>query len=268
MKRLLFLSPFLILGARAETLTPVKDSDVYSFLGPNGGPTSTIFSLGVNSTPTDSATLHSQKTLIQFNISALTIPADQIGSAKLRLFVIPPSAEFGALSPGNVHVHRQAAAWGDVTASYPQWATFSSAGEIGIIPILASSAEKWVEVDITPTVIAWKSSAVPNNGLFLAPQADRTSPTLNVTFTSMEVTGYEPQLVVERKVIPPVLSVVAAGGAITVKWPVAGSEGWTLQRATTLAGPWTANTAAVASVSGNWQIQPANVGREFFRLVK
>ena len=255
--------------APAETLTPTKDSDVYSYLGPNGGPTSTIFSLGVSSTPPESVTLHSQKTLIQFNTSAITIPAGEIGSAKLRLFVIPPSAEFGTLSPGNVHVHRQASAWGPVTGAFPQWATFQSAAEIGVIPITIASSETWVEVDITATVIAWKNGSVPDNGLFLAPFTDRLSPTLNVTFTSMEVPGYEPQLVVTRKVSTPILSIASSGGAITVKWPVTGSEGWTLQRTTNLAtGPWVANTDAVTTVYCNYQIQPSNVGREFFRLVK
>lgn len=268
MKRLII--PLLLMASAAfaetVTLTPTKDSDVYSYPG-DGNPTSTIFSLGVSSTPPDYPSLHSQKSLIQFDLSALPFPASEIGSAVLRLFVFPPDPAYGALYPGDVYVRRQAIPW-TVTATTPKWPTFQSAEEMGSFPVLAASANQWVRHDITPTAIGWAAGTFPNNGLFLAPLADRTSPSLNVTFASMEVPGYQPQLVVTRKVPLPPLAIQSTGAMITLRWPVSGSDGWVLERADSPVGPWTANTAAVSSAGGQWELQTAALAREFFRLAK
>jgi hypothetical protein len=89
-----------------------------------------------------------------------------------------------------------------------------------------------------------------------------------VTFASMEVPGYSPEIIVTRKVTPPSLAIQSSGGTVTLQWPVTGSEGWVLQRADSPAGPWVANTATTSIVAGNHQLQPAMLTREFFRLVK
>jgi len=253
--------------AQTVTLTPVQDSDVYSYPG-DGNPTSTVFSLGVNSTPPDYPTLHSQKSLIQFDLSALPFPPSEIGSAVLRLFVLPPDPAYGSLYPGDVYVRRQAVAW-SVTATTPKWPTFQSAAEMGSFPVLTASANQWVQHDITPTAIGWASGTYPNHGLFLAPLTDRMSPSLNVTFASMEVPGYEPQLVITRKVPVPVLAIQSEGMNLTLAWPVAEGAGWVLEQADHPAGPWTANTSTASAEAGRWQVRmTADAPRGFFRLAK
>jgi hypothetical protein len=270
MKRFLALSLLLcsIAGAQSVTLTPSKDTDVYSF-GNGGFPTSTRSTLGVNSTPLDSyPESHSQKSFIQFNTSGVTIPAAEVGKAVLRMFVLMPEPMYGTLTPGNVHVHVQESDWGAVTASTPKWAAFKSAGEIGTIPVLLSSAETWVELDITSTVVGWLNGTIQNHGVFLASQTEFMTPGINVSFASMEVPGYQPQLVITKKVVPPVLSIASNNGGVTLQWPVTGSTGWVLQRADSPAGPWVNNAATVSNSGGIYQLQPTMIGREFFRLAQ
>lgn len=269
MKRIISLLFASAVAAIAQTVTftPSQDSDVYSYPG-DGMPTSTTFSLGVSSTPPDYATLHSQKSLIQFNLSSLPFPASEIESAVLRLFVLPPDPTYGPLYPGNVFVRRQAVAW-TVTASTPKWPTFQSAEELGSFPVGTADANMWVQHDITSVVTGWVSGAYPNYGIFLAPESDRLSPSLNVTFASMEVTGYQPQLIITRKVPKPALAIRSEGSGITLAWPVADSTGWVLERAENPGGPWTASTISASSAGGQWQVQTtASSSHEFFRLAK
>lgn len=272
MKTWMVISLIAISGLRAETVTlkPVKDSDVYSYPGA-GQPTSTIFSLGVSSTPPSYPTLHSQKSLIQFSLSSLPFSAAEIASAELRLYVLPPDPAWGDLYPGDVHVHRQAADWGAVTASSPKWTAFQSAAPMGSFPVTVESANGWVGHDVTETVIGWAAGTFPNHGLFLAPAEDRMSSSLNVTFASMEVPGYEPRLVIARKPPPPPPLAISGGASgIVLEWPVAGSAGWTLETAENLAGPWTPPAASPVQDGGVWRlVRPLNPsGREFFRLSK
>jgi hypothetical protein len=269
MKRSILALILAVSSASAEPviLYPVQDSDVYSYPG-DGNPTSTSFSLGVSSTPPDSTTLHSQKSLIQFDLSSLPFPASEIGSAVLRLYVFPPDPTYGSLSPGDVHVHRQSVAW-TVTATTPKWPAFQSAGDMGSFPVLAGSANQWVQHDITVTAAGWAAGGFPNHGLFLSPLTDRMSPSLNVTFASMEVPGYQPQLVITRKVPLPPLAIQVTGATVTLQWPVNGSDGWVLERADSPAGPWMPSPAQVTSAAGQWQVQTSAVAtKEFFRLVK
>lgn len=270
MKRFPALSLLLcsIAGAQSVTLTPSKDTDVYSF-GNGGFPTSTRATLGVNSTlESYYPESHSQKSFVQFNTTGVTIPAAEVGKAVLRLFVVMPDASFGTLAPGNVHVHVQASDWGTITATTPKWVAFQSAGEIGTIPITANSMETWVEVDITSTVVGWLNGSIQNHGVFLASQSEFMTPGINVTFASMEVPGYQPQLVITKKVVPPVLTIASSNGSVTLQWPVTGSSGWVLQRADSPAGPWVANTATFSNSGGIYQLQPPMIGREFFRLAQ
>lgn len=269
MKRSIFALILAVSSASGEPviLYPVQDSDVYSYPG-DGNPTSTNFSLGVSSTPPDYATLHSQKSLIQFDVSSLPFPASEIGTAVLRLYVFPPDPTYGPLYPGDVYVRRQAVAW-TVTATTPKWPMFQSAGDMGSFPVLTGYANQWVQHDITGTVAGWVAREFPNHGLFLAPLTDRMSPSLNVTFASMEVPGYQPQLVITRKVPLPPLVIQVTGATVTLQWPVNGSDGWVLERADSPAGPWTPNTAQVTSAAGQWQVQTSAVAtKEFFRLAR
>lgn len=254
------------LAATGETITlaPTKDSDIYSYTDRATGSTGT---LGVNSSGVGSP--HSQRTLIQFNLAGLSIPAAEIGSAKLRLFVVPPDPAFGALVPGNVEILRQTAAW-TITSPTLRWNHFQAADPVAMLAVPAGSSGSWVEVEVKPLVVAWASGSVANHGFAL--QAESETISVNVTFAAMEATGYGPQLVVTRAeapVVPPVLTMTPSSTAMQLRWPVSGSTGWVLQTADSLSGPWTQVSGAVQS-AGNWEysVTPNSSGRGFFRLSK
>ena len=95
------------------------------------------------------------------------------------------------------------------------------------------------------------------------------TPSLNVTFASMEVQGYQPQLVITRKAPDPVLSIRSSGVDLTLAWPVEGSQGWVLEHADHPAGPWTASTISLLQEDDQWRGQTTITStRGFFRLAK
>src|SRR5690606_22868111 len=98
------------------------------------------------------------------------------------------------------------------------------------------------------------------------PEADVMTTPINVAFASMEVPGYQPQLVITRK--PPTLAISSTPTTITLRWPVAAGAGWTLQRSGDLASAWTNHTAPLSNVDGHWQLQIPVATREFFRLIR
>ncbi|MCW1884353.1 DNRLRE domain-containing protein [Luteolibacter flavescens] len=257
------------LAATAETVTlnSTKASDIYSY---SDKPTSTTATLGINSSGPGSP--HSQRTLIEFNLTGLSIPAAEIGSAKLRLFVIPPNPAYGDFVPGNAEVFRQTAAW-TWTLQNPslRWNDFKAGESYGLLAVPAGSEGFWREIDVTPLVVSWASGAHPNYGFAL--QSESETKSFNVSFASTIVNGYAPQLAITRAVapaVPPVLTIATSGASsMVLHWPVAGSTGWVLQTSETLAGPWTAVTGATQS-AGTWQVTtPRNSsGRGFFRLSK
>ncbi|MCW1923484.1 DNRLRE domain-containing protein [Luteolibacter arcticus] len=261
---ILMLACSLTATGDTVTLTSAKDSDIYSY---SDRPTGTTSTLGINSSGAGSP--HSQRSLIQFNLTGLAIPSGEIGAAKLRLFVVPPDPAFGALTPGNVEVFRQTAAW-TITNPTLRWNHFLAADSAGLLVVPAGSSGSWTEIDVTPLVVAWASGGVANHGFAL--QAQSESIALNVTFASMEFPGYAPQLVITRAVAPaapPALTLTATGNSFDLRWPVADSGGWVLQTAESLAGPWTQVIGATQS-SGSWQVSaaPNASGRGFFRLSK
>jgi hypothetical protein len=264
-----------ILHGESVTLFPSQDSDVYAFLD---APTSTIYTLGVNASGAGAP--HSQRSLIQFNLTPLAIPAAEIGTAVLRVYVVAPDAGFGTLTGGNVSVYSQEKSW---TVSDPtlHWSDLSPGTLIGSLPILSTSADKWIELDATALVKSWASGSQANYGFLLQAESESATPFLNVTFASMEVNSVGgnsgPQLVVTRAVapaVPPALTVIAgpAVDQVTVSWPVSSaSTGWTLQQATRPGGPWIVDaTPATTSSDGQHQVihsvNDAPVG--FFRLSK
>lgn len=194
MKRLFgFLAAlFLPLAASAVTLTPTQDSDVYSF---TDMPTGTLFTLGVNASGAGAP--HSQRTLIQFNATAATLgmTAGQIASAKLRLYVLAPDANYGTFTPGTVSVFTQNTAW---TVPTLRWSTLQPGAAAGTLTLTAGSVDKWVEVDVTAAVVEWVAGTRANNGFLLQAQSETATPLLNATFASMDIPPgtYAPQLVV------------------------------------------------------------------------
>ncbi|MEK7953701.1 DNRLRE domain-containing protein [Luteolibacter soli] len=261
---ILMLACSLTAAAETVTLGPTKDSDIYSY---TDRATGTITTLGINSSGVGSP--HSQRALIQFNLAGLAIPAAEIGTAKLRLFVVPPDPSFGDLVPGNIQILRQTAAW-TITNPTLRWNHFVAADPVGLLAVPAGSSGSWVEVEVKPLVVAWAAGSVANYGFALQAESETTA--LNVTFASMEVTGYGPQLVITRAeapVVPPVLALTSSGASVHVRWPVSGSTGWVLETAGSPSGPWTQVNGAVQS-SGNWEVSAAAnaSGRGFFRLSK
>jgi hypothetical protein len=261
-----------ILQAESVTLYPSQDSDIYTFLDQ---PTSTIYTLGVSASGPGAP--HSQRSLIQFNFAPLTIPAAEIGTAVLRVYVVPPDQ--GVLTAGNVSVYSQEKSW---TVANPtlHLSDFAPGDFIGFLPVLSTSTNKWLELDATALVKSWSSGAKPNYGFELQPESETATPLLNATFASMEVNGLGgtvgPQLVITRAIAPaapPVLAITPGPGAdqVTVSWPVSTSAGWALQQATSPGGPWTADpSTATTSSDGQFQVThsvtAAAVG--FFRLIK
>jgi hypothetical protein len=262
---LLLIAAAASAAAETVTLTPSQDSDVYAFFD---APSFTPESLNVGAHPTQA---HSHHSLVQFNLAPLAIPAAEIGTAKLRLFSLTPnSTNGGGLRPGNVSVHRQGVAWS--LSPTLRWNHIQAQELAGTIPMTPASADVWVEVEVTALVKQWVAGGVPNHGFVLKPESETLEPLLNVEFASMELTNFKPQLVITRAELPavdPVLVIAIQGGEVGLAWSVAGSTGWSLQEAETLAGPWTASAAVPVSNAGMWEVMAsAGAGRRFFRLFK
>lgn len=262
--RTLFLSLALAVSARAEsvTLKPSQDSDVYAFFD---APSFSIFDLNVGASGT--AMTHSHHALVEFNLATLAIPAAEIATAKLRLFVLQPdSTNGGGLRGGNVAVHRQGVDW---AVAGLRWSHLQGQEQVGLIPVTQASVNNWVELDVTALVKGWAAGTTPNHGFLLKPESETQEPWMNVLFASMEITNFAPQLVITRQEMVPELSISRAGGGFVLEWPTAVS-GWTLQQAESLTGPWTASAEPVASVNGMWRVvhAPHPSGRAFFRLAK
>jgi hypothetical protein len=264
----LFLPLALSSVGLAETVpfTPSQDSDVYAFFD---APSFTPDSLNVGADPTEA---HAHRSLVQFNLASLAIPAAEIGSAKLRLFsMIPNSSNGGGYRPGNVSVHRQAAAWS--LNPTLRWNHIQPQELAGTLVMTAATEEVWVEADITELVKQWVSGAKPNYGVVLKPENESAEPLLNVEFASMELNSFKPQLVVTRAVpapVPPVLAISGQGGDIVLEWPLSGGSGWTLQEAASPGGPWTTSAATPVTVGAICRVtcSPTAGGAAFFRLYK
>ena len=253
---LCLLASLTFAAAESVTLSPSQDGDIYSYLDQ---PTTTIHTLNVSASGEGAP--HSNRSLIQFDFSTLGIPADQIGSAVLKLYTYPP--DIGATGFGNVSIRRQASAWSATTL---RWNQIQPQEQVSLLPVNAMNV--WVEADVTSMVKQWKAGTVANHGFVLMPESE-TSP-LNVTFLAMDLPNpaYTPRLVITRAEPAPVLAIGVSSGQIVLEWPVAGSSGWTLQESASLAGPWSASTASTTSSGGRWKVQQVPGNRRFFRLFK
>jgi len=255
----------IVTNAQAETirLNPSQDGDVYSFLD---RPTSTIHTLNVSSS--GQLMEHSTRTLIQFDLTSLMIPSQEIGTAILRLFTYQPDQ--GATQLGPVSVHRQGGVW---TAPNLRWMHIQPMETINTISI--SALNQWVEIDVTNAVRQWVSGTHANFGFVLKPQSETQA--LNLTFLSNEVPNYQPQLVIQRAEAPPnvestpTLHIQKNGSVVALSWPVT-SLIWTLQttESLTLANSWTALSIPPLLEDGKFVVR-LDVGSKksaFFRLVR
>lgn len=256
----------LCAAAAAETVTlvPSKDSDVYSFMDMTVGNSLT---LNVNSSE---GMAHSNHSLIQFDLASLGIPANEIASAKLKIYSMPPGSEFGgSFRAGDVAIHRQGAIW---TESGLKWNHLQPLEKVAVMPVTQFNV--WVEVDVTSLVSQWVTTPATNFGLVMRPETENVQPGMNVEFVGREIAAYSPQLIVTRGaplvIAPPVLAISQQGAEIVVEWPVSGSTGWELQESDLPNGTWTATVASATQSSGMWRIAhtPGLSGVRFFRLNK
>jgi len=245
-------------------LTPAKDSDVYSYLDMTVGNSIT---LNVNSSVNQQ---HSNHSLIQFNLASLGIPAEEIASAKLRIYSMPPQSEYGgSFRAGEVAVHRQGATWNEVGL---RWSHLQPQEKVAVMPVNESNV--WVEVDVTFLVTEWVAGTKVNYGFLLRPEIENAEPGMNVEFIGREVAAYAPQLIVMRGTLPstapPVLALSNNDGQIVIEWPVTESSGWTLEESDQLAGGWAATTATASESNGMWRVThvPGTSAKRFFRLSK
>lgn len=215
------------LRAEQVTLTPTQDRDVYQG---TGLPTGTDYSLGVSSSGAFGGG-HSQKSIIQFNVTGTTtgMTAEDVGSAKLRLYVLPPEVyPSGSDIGGNILISYQTGAW---TESGLRWATFSPGAIINTLTLVADrpyndgqgttiyAINTWVEVDVTSAVKAWLSGTQVNYGFLLAPD-ETNSPYLSSAFAD-SVGGWKPQLIITRAEPPlefKVTSFSFEGSNVTLTW--------------------------------------------------
>lgn len=187
------------------TLFPTQDRDVYQG---TGVPTTTPESLGVSSSVAFGGG-HSQKSLVQFNVTTATtgMTSDEVDTATLRLYVLRPEVYPGGYNiGGTIQIFFQSTAWSDTNL---YWASFVPGAQITTFTMTADRdlgdgrgtwvypLNVWVEVDVTSAVKSWLAGDVPNHGFILAPD-ETGSPYLSSTFAD-SFTGFKPQLVIKRK---------------------------------------------------------------------
>jgi hypothetical protein len=252
----------LTIAAAAQTVTlqPTQDGDIYSYLDQ---PTSTIYTLNVSASGTGAP--HSNRSLIQFDLSSLGFPAAEIGSAVLRLYAYPP--DMGTTGFGNVSIRRQLGTWAPSTL---RWNQIQPQEEVALLPV--TSANAWVQADVTLVARQWAAGSVANHGLVLMTESELNH--LNITFLSMDMptATFRPQLVISRAAavqpeVAPALTLATTSAQVVLEWP-SSSTGWTLQEADSPAGPWAASSAAPTVVNGKWRVQQPMSARRFFRLSK
>src|SRR5437762_4032481 len=133
------------------------------------------------------AVLAGNTSLIQFNVSPLPsgVSASQLNKATLRVFVS------GLSNAGSFDVVLVNGTWNEKSVTYgnrPNLGNVIAAG----VPVVASSKNTFINVDVTSAMQAWLSGSA-NNGIAIVPSA--SSP-ISVTFDSKEAinTSHEPQL--------------------------------------------------------------------------
>ncbi len=144
-RSLLPLLLFTIL-ARADVLPPAQDTS--SLKGKLTAITGKATTLPVSAT---------RKGFVLFNLGSLPAdvqPAD-IVNARLRVYF--PSAK----RPGDIAIHTVTAAWDETSAATEPGI---SASPVAMFPVETVVAKKFVEVDVTATVQAWRVGTMANSG--------------------------------------------------------------------------------------------------------
>lgn len=181
-----------------------KDAKVYEFLSGNNFQ-SNLGVVGAGATP------HSFKGLIQFELSAVPIPAGEITLATLELYcsVITPISGQDGSGPGNVSLFLATSEW---TETGVTWNTFPSLAPTAADTEFISTAGQWYTFDVTNAVQNWMSGATVNNGFGIVME----SPFGQVTLLDAKgLTGAvpDPTLAPRLTVVPePGTGLLALGG--------------------------------------------------------
>lgn len=172
------LAALFLLPIRADVLPPVQDTS--SLRGKVSLATGRATTLPVSAL---------RKAFVLFNINSIPIDvtANDIANARLRVY-FPTAAH-----PGDIHIYTVAATgalWGENSAANEP----TVSAEIAYFPASTVVAKKFVEVDVTSTVRAWRTTPTANYGFAFA-----ASGVTNVTLGAKEGagSGYPCELEVE-----------------------------------------------------------------------
>ena len=232
--RLITLLLATALFARADVLKPSQDSS--SLKGKLTPVTGKATTLAVSAT---------RKGYVQFDLT--TLPADVVAAdiVNARLRVYFPSAK----KPGDIAIHTVTAGWIETTTALEPGFSGSS---VAMFPAATVVGKKFVEVDVTATVQAWRTIPATNFGFaFVA------SGFTNVLIGAKEGSGSgypcELDIEIQRNTTP-------ADGSITAAQLADGSVTATkLGSSLTLGGTTVGTFSGDGSGLTNVTVSPANI---------
>jgi hypothetical protein len=170
-----------------------KDAKAYEFLSTMNFQSN----LGVVGT---NAGMHEFRSLIQFDLSSLTVPANGITFATLELFcaaVTPfndtatPPQPIPGTGLGIVSLHEVTSAWGETSVT---WATFPTFSLAAASSQLVDTAGRWYSFDVSDIVRDWATGATPNLGLAI--QMDSPDGQVTLQGAGSFAAGQAPRLTV------------------------------------------------------------------------
>jgi hypothetical protein len=226
MNRYLFVILFAFAGgiadrASAVTLQPAeadsKDTFVYEFLPTfnfNGAPFGAFLPAGKTDTPADG---HDTQSLLEFDLSSVTLAAPQVTSATLELYAVDTAATgFGANptpgAPVVVNLFAVAGTWDEGTL---MWNTLpGTAGQFSSATI--TGINQPFTFDVTNLVKQWLDGTLPNHGMMLV--ADAAVPASS-TFAAATFSSAAGSVAPKLTIVPEPTGIALAGCAIAaVSW--------------------------------------------------
>lgn len=184
---LFLLSTCIPLRADYIVLFPTQDRDVYEG---SGYPTSSSTNLGVSNSSWTGEGGHSQRSVIQFDVTSANtgITSAQVTKATLGLYILPKLEAYPIDRPigGDIFASIQTIKWSETGSPELYWNMLLNPGELldtlTLIPdrdypfdngaTTIYETEIWVEFDVTSAVIQWLNGSVPNFGILLWPNED------------------------------------------------------------------------------------------------
>jgi hypothetical protein len=132
------------------------------------------------------------KSLIEFDLSTISIPTDQISLVTLEIY----ASAVG--TAGDVSLYPITAAWGETTVNFTNYPTFSATAAD---TLTIATAAQWYSFDVTEAVKNWHSGVVPNFGFAIIMDTAAG----NVTFLDAggrETAPIDPTLAPRLTVVP------------------------------------------------------------------